>query len=182
MYMKWIAIVLSIVIITGCYIESQESGELTDEETKVIGGVNMKINSTEFQNGGDIPSKFTCTGEDINPSLSWKDAPAETKSFALIVDDPDAPGGVWVHWLVKDIPASASEIPENTVPGTQVVNDFGKVGYGGPCPPSGVHRYFFKIIALDVPTFQAENKIEFYEKVKAHKLAEAWIMGKFSKG
>ncbi|MBI4336052.1 MAG: YbhB/YbcL family Raf kinase inhibitor-like protein [Candidatus Omnitrophica bacterium] len=108
----------------------------------------MKLTSPEFENNKFIPKKFTCDGEDVNPALIVENLPKQTKALALIVDDPDAPMGTWVHWVVYDIPP-VSRVDENSVPGKQGVNDFQRKDYGGPCPPSGAHRYFFKIYALD---------------------------------
>jgi hypothetical protein len=113
-----------------------------------VGGVNMKISSPEFENNKFIPKKFTCEAEDISPTLIIEVIPKEAKSLALIVDDPDAPMGTWVHWVVFNIPI-VNRIEENNIPGRQGINDFGRGNYGGPCPPSGTHRYFFKIYALD---------------------------------
>ena len=141
----------------------------------------MQLTSSAFQHEQEIPSKYTCQGEDINPQLQWEDPPAETKSFALIFDDPDAPGGTWIHWLVKDIPKETKEIPENSIPGKEVTNSFGKPGHGGPCPPDGRHRYFFKLYALDTETLEASDATSFYEQVEQHKIAEAVLMGKYEK-
>ena len=142
----------------------------------------LEIKSDTFKEGGYIPARYTCESENLSPPLSWSEAPEGTKSFALICDDPDAPMGTWVHWLVKEIPVDTVEIKENSVPGTEVGNDFGRVGYGGPCPPSGVHRYFFKFYALDVESFDASGKKDFYDKVEEHKIEEAVLMGKYTKG
>ncbi len=142
----------------------------------------MKLWSKDFQHEGMIPSQFTCDGPDISPHLEWSEAPKETKSFALIVDDPDAPVGTWVHWLVCDIPPNVKSIPRNGLPrnARQVKNDFGKVEYGGPCPPSGTHRYFFKLYALKVDKLEGVNdKRSFYKKVEENKIAEAVLMGKY---
>jgi len=109
----------------------------------------MKLTSPEFGNNEFIPKKFTCEGEDMNPALIIAGVPVNAKSLALIVDDPDAPMGMWVHWVVYNIPKGFSRIEENSIPGEQGSNDFGRQNYGGPCPPSGTHRYFFKIYALD---------------------------------
>lgn len=111
----------------------------------------MKITTTAFQEGENIPSKFTCDGADANPPLRFEGVPVEAKSLALIVDDADAPGGLFTHWLVWNIDPKTTTVEENSAPanGVQGKNDFGKSGYGGPCPPSGTHRYFFKIFALD---------------------------------
>ncbi|MFH1440959.1 MAG: YbhB/YbcL family Raf kinase inhibitor-like protein [Candidatus Omnitrophota bacterium] len=108
----------------------------------------MRITSPVFENDGVIPVKFTCDGDDINPELIIDGPPQGAQTLALIVDDPDAPSGTWVHWLVFDIPV-VSRIAENSIPGIQGVNDFGKKNYGGPCPPRDTHRYFFRIFALD---------------------------------
>jgi Raf kinase inhibitor-like YbhB/YbcL family protein len=108
----------------------------------------MRVTSPEFTHNELIPARFTCDGKDINPALTIKDIPDGTQSLALIVDDPDAPMGSWVHWVVYDIPL-VSRIEENSVPGKQGRNDFQRRDYGGPCPPSGTHRYFFKVYALD---------------------------------
>jgi hypothetical protein len=121
------------------------------------GTVPFQIASTAFSSGGTIPKKFTCDGPDISPQLSWKDAPAATKAFALIMDDPDAPAGTWVHWVLYNVPANKTDLPEAVEKQEQVAggalqgrNDFRKIGYGGPCPPPGTpHRYYFKLYALD---------------------------------
>lgn len=108
----------------------------------------MIITSSAFENNGLIPSKFTCDGNDVNPPLKIEGVPEETQSLVLIVDDPDAPMGTWDHWIVWNIPPT-EEIEEDSVPGVEGLNDFNKHSYGGPCPPSGIHRYFFKAYALD---------------------------------
>src|SRR5215831_3977694 len=117
----------------------------------------FKLNSHSFSDGADIPKKYTCDGDDVSPELHWTDQPPAAKSLALIVDDPDAPAGTWVHWVLFDLPGSASELPEDLpkgqrlpTGGKQGLNDFKHLGYGGPCPPPGKpHRYFFKLYALD---------------------------------
>ena len=141
----------------------------------------MRLTSTAFSHGSEIPRKYTCQGEDVNPPLQWSDVPPGTGSFALIVDDPDAPMGTWIHWLVKDIPVSATSIAEDSIPGVEIPNSFGKLGYGGPCPPSGRHRYFFKLYALDVPALPAVNARDFYNLVEKHKIAQAVLMGTYQK-
>jgi Raf kinase inhibitor-like YbhB/YbcL family protein len=114
----------------------------------ITGGVRMKIRSPEFEHNGFIPAKFTCQGQDINPPLIIEDVPEGAKSLVLIVDDPDAPMTTWVHWVLFNIPV-VGKIEEDSILGEQGLNDFGRKDYGGPCPPSGTHRYFFKIYALD---------------------------------
>lgn len=143
----------------------------------------MRIRSNDFEEGGDIPSGFTCDGEDISPHLKWEEVPEGAKSFALIVDDPDAPMGTWVHWLLCDIPPGTREISQNTKPmgARQVINDFGREDYGGPCPPSGTHRYYFKLYALGIESLQAKEKGGFYREVEEHKIGEAVIMGRYSR-
>ncbi|MBN1377070.1 YbhB/YbcL family Raf kinase inhibitor-like protein [Candidatus Woesearchaeota archaeon] len=146
------------------------------------GGGNMKLTSKEFENEGNIPSKFTCQGEDINPELKIEDMPDGAKSFALSVKDPDAPMGTWVHWLVYNIPADKTTIEEDSVPGEQVMNDFGREDYGGPCPPSGIHRYYFTVYALDTDDLgEINSKDEFDRKVDEHTIEKAELMGKYSK-
>lgn len=110
----------------------------------------LAVTSTAFSNGSVIPSRYTCEGEDINPPIEISEIPEDVKSLALIVDDPDAPGGTWLHWLVWNIPV-IRHVKEDHAPGTQGLNDFGRTRYGGPCPPSGTHRYFFRVYGLDEP-------------------------------
>ena len=111
----------------------------------------LRIASTSFKHNDHIPSKYTCDGADVNPPLAISGIPPKTQSLALIVDDPDAPRGTWVHWVLWNIPADVKDIKEDSVPAgaSQGMNDFRKVTYGGPCPPSGTHRYFFKLYALE---------------------------------
>ena len=144
----------------------------------------MKLKSDDFKHEGMIPEKFTCDSDDLSPHLAWDDVPQGTRSFALIMDDPDAPMGTWVHWLVGNIPPSVREIPRNVVPpnAVQVSNDFGKVNYGGPCPPRGTHRYFFKLYALNIDTVTGvKDKRGFYAFVEKHKIAEAVLMGRYKR-
>ena len=139
--------------------------------------------------GGAIPEKFTCEGANLSPALAWSGAPAGAKSFALIMDDPDAPGGVWNHWLLWDIPATISGLEENARPTTPIrsgVNDFGKPGYGGPCPPKGhgPHRYFFRLLAVDVETLDlpaGARRAELDRALAAQVLATAEHMGRFER-
>ncbi|OGX28253.1 MAG: hypothetical protein A3F87_04760 [Omnitrophica WOR_2 bacterium RIFCSPLOWO2_12_FULL_51_24] len=142
----------------------------------------MKITSPDFENGKSIPVKFTCEGDDVNPTLIVEGIPEEAKGLALIVDDPDAPGKIWVHWVVYDIPI-VGRIDENSVPGKQGMTDFGRKGYGGPCPPSGTHRYFFKIYALDTALNLNEGirKPDLEKAMQGHILDEAELMGLYKK-
>lgn len=142
-----------------------------------------------FDYGRPIPRRHTCDGEDVSPELSWSDAPPGTKSFALIVDDPDAPVGVWNHWLLCDISASASRLEEGFEPGRVGVsgrNDFGRRGYGGPCPPPGhgPHRYFFHLYALDTPTLglaEGASRKAIENALKGRILAKAEYMGTYER-
>ncbi len=146
------------------------------------GGVKMILTSSEFKANGMIPKKFTCQGEDVNPALAIEEIPPEAKSLALIVDDPDAPVGTWVHWVVYDI-AIVSKIDENSVPGKQGTNDFRRKNYGGPCPPSGTHRYFFKLYALDKKLDLKEglSKAQLEGAMKGHILDAGELIGLYKK-
>ncbi len=143
----------------------------------------MKLTSPKFENGNKIPRKFTSEGDNINPTLIIEDIPAGTKSLALIVDDPDAPMGTWVHWVSFNIPV-VSQIDEDSIPGKQGINDFGRNDYGGPCPPSGTHRYFFKLYALDnvLDLNEGINKEALEEAVGGHILDKAELIGLYKKG
>ena len=144
----------------------------------------MKISSSSFQNGGSIPSKFTCDGTDANPGLRIEGIPAEAKSLVLIVDDPDAPGGLFTHWLVWKIDPKTTEIAEGSAPkGVQGKNDFGKSGYGGPCPPSGSHRYYFKIFALDneLDLPAGSKRAQLDAAMKGHVIAQGELMSRYSR-
>lgn len=146
------------------------------------GGLAMRIWSNDFKNEGKMPKAFTCDDRDISPHLAWDGVPEGTQSLALIIDDPDCPG-TWVHWMVCDIPPHVGEMPQGTLPvgARQVTNDFGKMDYGGPCPPGGTHRYFHKLYALSVVRLQANDKRAFYTEVEVHKLAEAILMGTYKR-
>jgi Raf kinase inhibitor-like YbhB/YbcL family protein len=140
---------------------------------------NLSVMSPTFENNKLIPAKYTCDGDDVNPPLTIEGVPEGTKTLALIVDDPDAPMGTWDHWIVWNIPATTSKIAENTVPGTEGMNDFRKRSYGGPCPPSGTHRCFFKVYALDVrlnlsPT---SRKRDVEKAMQGHVLAKGELVG-----
>jgi Raf kinase inhibitor-like YbhB/YbcL family protein len=152
----------------------------------------MKLISPSFQHQQPIPAKHTCEGADASPALEWEGAPAGTKSFALICDDPDAPGRTWVHWVIYNIPAGTTGLPEgaaksDTVAGgaRQGVNDFGKVGYGGPCPPRGhgKHRYFFKLYALksELDLKPRATKAQLEAAMKGQILAQAELVGTYER-
>jgi hypothetical protein len=154
--------------------------------------VTLKLHSTSFEDGGAIPPVYTCEGEDRSPALAWSGAPAGTKSFALVVDDPDAPDPAhpkmtWVHWVLYDLPADAHALEENvkTLPkGTREgKNDWKRTGWGGPCPPIGRHRYFHKLYALDVVLGDLGHptKAELERAMEGHVLAKAEIVGTYQK-
>ena len=145
----------------------------------------MLITSPSFAHNAMIPPKYTCQGEDINPPLEIDNIPSNTKSLVLIMDDPDAPMGTWVHWTVWNIPPDTKTIGENTKPqGMEGITSFGKPGYGGPCPPSGTHRYFFKLYALDtnLDLSLATKKEELEKTMKGHILDKAELIGLYKKG
>ncbi|MDZ4209610.1 MAG: YbhB/YbcL family Raf kinase inhibitor-like protein, partial [Candidatus Curtissbacteria bacterium] len=140
----------------------------------------MKITSAAFENNAKIPSKYTCDGENINPPLSFSGVPANAKSLVLIMDDPDAPNGTWVHWMVFNINPKINEISENSLPkdGIEGVTSFGKKGYGGACPPSGTHRYFFKLYALDtILNLTNPNKAALEKEIQDHIIEKAELIG-----
>jgi Raf kinase inhibitor-like YbhB/YbcL family protein len=148
------------------------------------GGARMKMTSSAFQEGANIPSKFTCDGADTSPPLQIADIPSGAKSLALIVDDPDAPSGLFTHWIVWNMTPQTSAIGEGSTPnGVQGTNDFGKSGYGGPCPPSGTHRYYFKIFALDrelnLPFGAKRGQLD--AAMKSHVVAQGELMGRYSR-
>jgi len=180
--MHFIAVLLiTFIFLIGCAANTEKQPYANQEIVAKEGGNTMKLISNAFNNGDFIPKKYTCQGSNINPQLTWSDIPKNTKSFALIIDDPDAPAGTWTHWIVKDIPSDKTEIKENSIPGKEIVNLFNKEHYGGPCPPSGIHRYFFKLYALDIEIINANNKAEFDKEIAKHKLAEAVLIGKYAK-
>ncbi len=148
----------------------------------------MKLSSAAFENGGMIPKKYTCDEANVSPPLNWEGMPAESKGLALICDDPDAPMGTWVHWVVYNISPQLKGFSENipaekklSVGAVQGVNDFGRLGYGGPCPPSGTHRYFFKLYALDtvLGLEPGVSKSQLLKAIQGHILAEAQLLGKY---
>lgn len=147
----------------------------------------FRLWSPAFPPGGAIPRRYTCDGRDISPPLRWEGAPPQTRSFALIMDDPDAPGGVFTHWVLFDIPASRNELPEG-VPARTVgrsgITDFGRAGYGGPCPPRGVHRYVFTVYALDLSTLRVKEgalRIVVERAMRSHVLAQAQYVGRYGR-
>ena len=154
----------------------------------------MILSTDAFTNNAEIPRNYTCEGEDVSPYLAWEGVPAEAKSLVLIVDDPDAPDPdapkmTWVHWVLYNIPASANELPQGIEAGElpsgtlQGMNDWRRTGYGGPCPPIGRHRYFYKLYALDevLPDLGKPSKAELEEAMQGHIIAQAELVGTYKK-
>lgn len=150
----------------------------------------MTLTSSAFVHGAMIPKQYTCDGQDVSPPLSWSDPPEKTRSFALIMDDPDAPMGTWVHWVIYNIPATARALPEGVSKDADLPdgsrqgrNSWRRIGYGGPCPPSGTHRYFFKLYALDTVLALASGatKEELLKAMEKHILAQAELMGRYAR-
>jgi len=155
------------------------------------GAMAQQISSPAFSAGESIPKKFTCDGPDVSPKLTWTEPPAKTQSFTLIMDDPDAPVGTWVHWVLYDLPANTRELPEGVAKQEQLSsgarqgrNDFGKIGYGGPCPPPGKpHRYFFKLYVLDTKLNlkAGATKADVERAMNGHVLAQAELIGRYGR-
>jgi Raf kinase inhibitor-like YbhB/YbcL family protein len=157
--------------------------------------MSLTLTSPAFAPGEEIPSRFTCEGEDVSPALAWEGVPASAASLALIVDDPDAPDPknprmTWVHWVLYNLPASTAGLPEKIAAADlpagalQGLNDWKRTGWGGPCPPVGRHRYFFKLYALDavLPDLRAPTKAQLEAKMDGHVLAGAELVGTYEKG
>lgn len=184
-------LLLTTILISACAPSTPIASEQAINDPLGMGdATSIQITSGAFAQGQPIPEKFTCIGENISPMLSWGEPSAGTQSFALIMDDPDAPNGTWVHWVLFNIPVSVRGLPEafpsdTTLPdGSMSGNSsFGGPGYGGPCPPSGTHRYFFKLYALDemLAIAPGATKGELEKAMVGHILAEGELMGTFSK-
>ena len=177
--------IIPVIFLSGVVTLSQEGKEKR-------GGKKMSITitSSAFDDGEMIPVQYTCDGEDISPPLQWEGVPEAAKSLALICDDPDAPGKTWVHWVLFNLPADTSSLQENFPSDAtlengivQGITDFGDHGYGGPCPPGGTHRYYFKLYALDT-TLELDStaqKTEVLDAMEAHVLAEGQLMGRYER-
>ncbi len=142
----------------------------------------MQVTSV-FEDGENIPQKYTCDGQDINPRITVKEVPDRTRSLALVIDDPDAPGQVFDHWVVWNIAPETRTVEEDSVPGTQGMNDFGKHEYGGPCPPDGEHRYRFKVYALNTKLDLSENttKDELQQAMQTHIIEQDTLIGTYDR-
>ena len=183
-------LLLAIVLLSACAPAPAEPAQTIEDPLAMEDAVSIQLTSTEFANEAPIPEKYTCKGENISPVLAWGEPPAGTQAFALIMDDPDAPAGTWVHWVLFNIPASARGLPESFPPdltlpdGSMSGNSsFGGPGYGGPCPPSGTHRYYFKLYALDemLGISPGADKGELEKAMVGHILGTGELMGTFSK-
>lgn len=180
------AITVLVIAIIGCKNRIEPQGSSGERNPRMT----ISVSSSAFQEGGMIPSKYTCDGQDVSPPLMCEGVPETTKSIALISDDPDAPMGTWVHWVMWNIPPNVRELTENVPPERELPNgsrqgitDFGRPGYGGPCPPSGTHRYYFKIYALDTTLNlpSSAKKADLLNAAKGHILAEGQLMGKYKR-
>jgi Raf kinase inhibitor-like YbhB/YbcL family protein len=179
------------LLLCSCRGERQANiAQPSNTNSASVNQAQIKITSTVFQDGGSLPRPYTCDGPNVSPSLRWDGVPAQAKTLALVCDDPDAPGQVWVHWVLYNLPAETLGLVEN-VPkldklpggGLQGTNDFHKIGYDGPCPPRGIHRYYFKLYALDaeLPLEPGATKDELLKAMEGHVLAEGQLMGKYQK-
>jgi Raf kinase inhibitor-like YbhB/YbcL family protein len=184
---KNVFVILAMLMLFFCSCKDGEQAGTGAEGGKKM---EIKITSPAFEEGGMIPSKYTCDGADISPPLQWEGVPKGTMSIALISDDPDAPMGTWVHWVVYNIPPDKTELAEKfdddetLTDGTrQGLNSFQKIGYGGPCPPSGTHRYFFKIYAVDkvIDVVAIADKATLLKAMEGHILGQGQLMGKYAR-
>lgn len=178
-----------LVLYSGCREKGETAVTVKTEESRAVqpagktGGV-MRLTSSAFGEGDRIPEKYTADGEDISPPLYIEGVPEEAKALALIVDDPDAPVGTWDHWVIWNIPADTKEIKEGISPeGVSGKNDWGRLGYGGPAPPSGTHRYIFKLYALDMMLDLSEGAVKekLEKEMKGHTLVKAVLIGIYSR-
>jgi len=183
---------LALLLLCACHNADHNQASSPQNHNIQPGKDNMTltISSSAFANGGMIPAQYTCDGANISPPLQWSGLPAAAKTLALIVDDPDAPAKTWVHWVVYDLPANTTQLTENigqgetlASGGKQGTNDFKKIGYGGPCPPSGTHRYFFKLYAADIetPLNPGANRDELLKAIEGHVVAQGELIGKYKR-
>ncbi|MFH0868588.1 MAG: YbhB/YbcL family Raf kinase inhibitor-like protein [Candidatus Woesearchaeota archaeon] len=177
--MKLLVLIILLMVIIGCNAKTEE----IQEDMKITGGVGkMKLTSPAFENNKEMPSEYTCDGANIIPELNIEDVPENAKSLALIMDDPDAPAGTWVHWVVWNIPPDTKTIAKGTEPqGMQGKTSFGKMGYGGPCPPSGTHSYIFKLYALDamLDLREGSTKENLESAMDGHIIEQAELIGPY---
>ncbi|MDY6844068.1 MAG: YbhB/YbcL family Raf kinase inhibitor-like protein [Thermodesulfobacteriota bacterium] len=185
MFQRICAVICMLIFLCSCQGSDEPLSEITGEEI-----ANIEIKSSAFKEGDMIPMKYTCDGEDVSPPLSWSSVPKGTKSLVLICDDPDAPLKTWVHWVLFNLPPNVSMLPENLPPqkilengGKHGTSSFKKIGYGGPCPPFGTHRYFFKLYALDIhiDLDAGAKKKQLIKAMAGHVIARGQLMGNYKK-
>lgn len=185
----WIRIlgICGLLVAAGCRSGKTDADANSGKQDSSRGSratAGMVISCPDFQAGQAIPARFTCDGENLSPALQWSGVPEQAKSLVLICEDPDAPGGTFVHWAVVNLPprstgvAAGGPVPQGAV---ELFNDFGKKGYGGPCPPNGTHRYFFKLAALDVPELVNVTRQTLGDLMPKHVLAQAETMGTYQR-
>jgi hypothetical protein len=183
-------VLLMLVAAVGCAQPRARQETLSSTPAPQTSDGSIKLTSTAFKEGEPIPRQYTCNGVNVSPSLEWSGVPKSAKTLVIIADDPDAPSGTWVHWVLYNLPADNIGMVENLpatdelgAGGFQGKNDFGKIGYGGPCPPSGTHRYFFKIYALDseLPLKSGATKAEVEKAMEGHVVAQGQLMGTYRK-
>lgn len=179
-------VVLAIIIGAYFLTQNKKVPEKSQQvQSQQVQTSDMKLTSSAFENNQDIPTQYTCDGDNVNPPLTVLEVPPNSVSLALIIDDPDAPAGTWIHWVVINIDPKTRVINENSVPqgATEGVTSFGQPGYGGLCPPSGTHRYFFKLYALDSTLNLSSNaeKSDVEKAMSGHILAKAELMGTYTR-
>jgi len=183
-------VLLMLLAAVGCAQQRATQETLSSTPTPQTAGGSIKLTSTAFKEGEPIPRQYTCVGVNVSPPLEWSGVPKSAKTLVIIADDPDAPSGTWVHWVLYNLPADNIGMVENLpatdelkAGGFQGKNDFGKIGYGGPCPPSGTHRYFFKIYALDNELLlkSGATKAEVEKAMEGHVVAQGQLIGTYRK-
>ncbi len=179
MGLKLLLVLFSLAVVSGCIAWEKEVNTMEK----------ITVSSEAFKEGEAIPLEYTCDGKDVSPPLSWKGVPENAKSLALIMDDPDAPMGTFVHWVLFNIPSDTTTLPKG-IPRNQTLadgssqgmTDFGRTGYGGPCPPRGTHRYYFKVYALDTMLdLRSATKQQLENAMKGHVLAQGELMGRYAR-
>lgn len=182
--------ILSLMALLGCSNGRRQLSPEPPAQQSPDRKSEIQLTSSAFKEGQPIPRQYTCDGVNVSPPLEWTGVPKTAKTIAIIADDPDAPAGTWVHWVLYNLPAENIGLVENLpasenlqAGGFQGKNDFEKIGYGGPCPPSGTHRYFFKVYAVDseLPLKAGATKTEVEKALEGHVVAQGQLMGKYSK-
>lgn len=184
-------LVFSVSLLFAVSCQSEDQAKASEDTAKAekteVSMPEIKVTSPAFVQEGMIPARYTCDGDDAAPEIIWKNLPEKTRTLALICDDPDAPRGTWVHWVVYEIPATdtsfSAKTPDDKKPFTFGKNSWGKTSYGGPCPPSGTHRYYFKLYALDtsLKLKPGATKEELLKAMEGHVLAQGELMGKYQR-